>query len=102
MRVADPDFGVTDLLAVLARDGQAEQFLGIERLLVELERLGGIVDDQLRGHAVVTSGCGLGCHGILRRGLGKRRGGVHQARGRCGPKRIEFAAAHTTRSAQLS
>ena len=52
-RIADLHFGVRDL-AVGARE--AEQFLRVERLLVERDRFRGAVDDEVGRDGVVTGG----------------------------------------------
>src|SRR5439155_26699502 len=59
-RVADADLGVHHL-AVGA--GHAEQLGRAERLLVEVQRLRGTVDDEVRGDGVIPVGDRLDWHG---------------------------------------
>jgi hypothetical protein len=63
--VADLDLGVADLPSGRRH---AQHFDGAERLLVELERARGIVEDEIGSDAVITLGNGLDGHDSL---LGK-------------------------------
>ena len=54
-RVADLDLRVRD---AAVRPGHAESLLRAERLLVELDRLGGLATHEVRRHGVVPGGIG--------------------------------------------
>jgi hypothetical protein len=58
-RIADSDLGVSDLAA---GSRHAHQLDGAESFFVELDRASGIVDDEVRGHRVVTVGNGFHGH----------------------------------------
>jgi beta-aspartyl-peptidase (threonine type) len=58
-RVADLDLRVADLVA----HRQAKGLFRTECVAIELQGLGGVVDDDRRRDAVVTAGDGIDCHG---------------------------------------
>jgi hypothetical protein len=51
LRIADPEFGMTDPAA-----GMRITSVASNRLLVERDRAGRVVHDQIRGHAMIALG----------------------------------------------
>src|SRR5207247_11140882 len=64
-RIADLDLRMAD--GFLVWTGNAKEFFGSEGFLVEVDRLGCSLDDQMRGERVVSLGnrCNWVGHGLL-------------------------------------